>query len=228
MCDWKRWTWPGIIATVFLTALALWFRAGTIESDLAANIAHALGNGHWATIAIEGRDVTVSGIAPDEDLRAEALRLVRDAGGVRAVHDRTELAGRAEPYRFSAVKNATGIVLAGHFPQVDAHAAVTGAAAEAFPGFAVTDTMTLARGAPDGYTSQAEFALAQLARLATGEVDVTGDRLSVKGRAADASAHADLRRDLSGILPAGLQAGSIEIEPPAGASAPGADAGNGG
>ncbi|MAW87142.1 MAG: hypothetical protein CMJ42_11490 [Phyllobacteriaceae bacterium] len=226
MCDWKRWTWPGIIATVFLTALALWFRAGAIESDLAARIAHALGNGHWAAITLDGRDVTVSGIAPDEDLRAETLRLVHEAGGVRAVHDRTELAGRAEPYRFSAVKNDAGVVLAGHFPQADAHAAVAGAAAETFPAFAVTDTMTLARGAPDGYTSQAEFALVQLSRLAMGEVDVTGDRLSVKGRAADASAQADLRRDLSGILPAGLQAGSIDIEPPAGAS--GADAGSGG
>lgn len=226
MCDWKRWTWPGIIATVFLTALALWFRAGEIGSDLAVKIAHAHGNDHWAAIAIDGRDVTVSGVAPDAALRDEALRLVREAGGVRVVHDRTVLAERADPYRFSAVKSDGGIALSGHFPQAGAHATVAAAAASAFPGLAVTDSMTLAGGAPDGYTSQAEFALTQLARLAKGEVDVTGDRLTVKGRAADAAAYADLQRDLAGVLPAGLQPGLIEVEPPPASVSPGA--GNGG
>ncbi len=25
MCDWKNWIWPGLVATAFLTALAMWF-----------------------------------------------------------------------------------------------------------------------------------------------------------------------------------------------------------
>ena len=213
MFDWKRWIWPGVIATVFLTVLALWFRTGAIESDLAAKIAHAHGNGHWASVTIDGRDVTLSGTAPDADMQAEAVRLARQALGVRHVADRTGLARLADPYRFSAVKTAQGVTLSGHFPQPMAHEAVKEAAARIFPGLAVVDELALARGAPDGYTSQAEFAMIQLSRLVEGAATVTGGQLAVEGRAAGPVAWADLERDLAGVLPAGLQLHSMTVEP---------------
>lgn len=215
MFDWKRWIWPGLIATVFLTVLALWFRTGTIESDLAAKIAQAHGNGHWAVVTIDGRDVTLSGTAPDAAMHDEALSLARSALGVRQVLDRTELARLAEPYRFSAVKDEAGVTLSGHYPQAMAHAVVKEVAAQMFPGLAVTDELTLARGAPDAYTSQAEFAMAQLARMAEGAVMVTGDRMTVRGRAAGPAAYADMERDLAGVLPAGLHLESVDIHPSA-------------
>ena len=34
MCNWKKWIWPGILATVLLTALALLMKSGSIEQDL--------------------------------------------------------------------------------------------------------------------------------------------------------------------------------------------------
>ncbi|WP_133122836.1 OmpA family protein [Zhengella mangrovi] len=213
MFDWKRWVWPAILSTVLLTVLAVWVRVSPVESDLAAKVAHALGKDHWATVRYNARDVVLSGVAPDEEARAETLRQVASAYGVRTVVDETTLADLADPYRFSATKNADGITLSGHFPQRAAHLAVVDAAAAQFPGLKITDAMTLARGAPESYTAQAEFAMEKLAELAHGEAVAQAGSFSLKGTAADIDAYEALVGLGATVLPAGLTAGVIAVEP---------------
>ena len=43
MCDWKKWIWPGILATVLLTALAMLMHSGIERLFLFLIIAFVVG-----------------------------------------------------------------------------------------------------------------------------------------------------------------------------------------
>ena len=88
MGNWKYWIAPGVAAVGCLTALAIWFEASGVEADLQMRAAAMLRQDHpWAQVSLKGRDLTLSGIAPDEDSRIKALAIVRDLHGVRAARD---------------------------------------------------------------------------------------------------------------------------------------------
>ncbi|MCB1420623.1 MAG: BON domain-containing protein, partial [Notoacmeibacter sp.] len=215
MCDWRRWIWPGIIVTALLTALALWFRSGPIEQELTARVTEAQSATGWAKTVFDGRDATVTGIAPSEEARAAALGQARQAYGVRVARDSSELAPIAEPYAFSATKTAEGVRIGGNFPMASAASAIAGAAATSFPGIKVENAMSMARGAPPAWEEAAGFAMTQLSGLSTGEASISGDTLSVKGIASDDATFEAVTTALAGALPAGLKLGDIAIEPPA-------------
>ena len=42
MCNWEKWIWPGILATVILTALAMLMKSGSLEQYSADNSVHNL------------------------------------------------------------------------------------------------------------------------------------------------------------------------------------------
>ncbi|MGB7431395.1 MAG: BON domain-containing protein, partial [Ahrensia sp.] len=89
------------------------------------------------------------------------------------------------------------------------------AAQTALPGINVTDEMTLARGAPDGYAALAAFGLSQLGNLQTGEVALSNADYTVSGVAADAEAYeAELARATNGLPDAGTLV-AANITPPA-------------
>ncbi|MCB1382148.1 MAG: OmpA family protein [Notoacmeibacter sp.] len=215
MCDWRRWIWPGIIATALLTVLAMMFRSGPIEQDLTARVGEAQSVAGWAKTVFDGRDATVTGTAPGEEARDAALQQARQAYGVRVVRDASDLSPLANPYVFSAVKDAGGVKLAGNFPAAPAGKAIADAAASSFPGIAVTNAMSAARGAPAAWEEATGFAMTQLAGLTTGTASVTGDTLSVKGVAADEASYEAVTAALAGVLPAALKRGDIAIEAPA-------------
>jgi hypothetical protein len=85
MCDWRRWIWPGIFATLFLGALAVWFRAEPVETELTSLAGSALTSAHpWAQVELDGRDLTLTGVAPSEEAKAEAAKIALSAYDVRS------------------------------------------------------------------------------------------------------------------------------------------------
>ncbi|NJR14069.1 MAG: BON domain-containing protein [Phyllobacteriaceae bacterium] len=117
MCDWRRWIWPGIFATLVLGALAVFLRSGPVESELTGLAGSALATAHpWAQIELDGRDATLRGAAPSEEARLDAQRLANAAYDVRVVNNEAGLIALAEPYVFAAAKTADGVTLTGHVP----------------------------------------------------------------------------------------------------------------
>lgn len=215
MCNWRSWILPGLIATAILTALAMVFHSSTIEEDLTAKAGEALSAQHpWASVALDGRDATLQGMAPNEEAQAAAALIAGNAYDVRVVADATTLPPIAAPYVFSAVKGADGILLTGNVPGEDIRDQIVSAAETANPGIAVTDEMTIARGAPAGFAALAGFAVSQLGDLTGGEASLSDAAYAITGAAADSDAYESALDRANGALPEGGTLASAAITAP--------------
>lgn len=215
MCDWRRWIWPGILATLLLGAAAVWFRAAPVETELTSLASSALSSAHpWAQVELDGRDLTLSGTAPSEEAQVDAAKLALGAYDVRVVTDNTGLLELADPYVFSALKAPEGVTLTGSVPDEVTRVELVAKAQAAMPGINVTDKLMLARGAPAGFAGLAGFAIDQLPRFTTGEVALNNVALAVNGVTDTPEIFAEAQAALAGALPEGLTIASSEIVPP--------------
>ncbi len=184
MWNWKRWIWPGLVSILALTAGALWFATGRIEADLSARAGQALSPlGSWVTATAEGRDLVISGDAPGEDARSAAVAAAAKVRGARTVIDRTGLLPVESPYRFSVTKSDAGIALSGFAPSAEAHEAFRSQIGTALPGMAMTDEVSLARGAPDTLDKMIDLGTRQLSRLGAGAFEIEDNHLAISGAA---------------------------------------------
>ena len=105
MCRPLHWFW-GLIPLALVALLALYFRPQPIEQDLAARTNAALveAGEAWASIALDGRDVSLTGVAPSEGAKTQAAEIARSVWGVRVVQDATELLALADPFRWRAAR----------------------------------------------------------------------------------------------------------------------------
>lgn len=81
----------GIAALCALSALFVWRIAPSIAADIEARGADALRNQgiNWAQVEVDGRDVTLQGLAPSTTQRDRALAALASLDGVRVVADNT-------------------------------------------------------------------------------------------------------------------------------------------
>lgn len=203
MCNWTKWFWPGLVTTAFLTALTGWFLGGPVEQDLALRANDQLRAGQpWATVAFDGRDGVVSGIAENETQQREAANIAASTYGVRIVDNKTVLPEVASPFILSLAKAGEGITLKGNYSTTESRLAMVEAVEKAMPGIAIKDELVLASGKPDGFDALAGFGVSQLADLASGEVSLSNLDYSIKGMPAGLDAY-DKLVAASSALPAG-------------------------
>ena len=84
---WLKWAIPGLFGLLLLTLLT---RCSPIEKDLGEKTQSLLGENDmsWAKTSLDGRDVTLTGEAPNETARDGAIELTEGVYGVRTVdHD---------------------------------------------------------------------------------------------------------------------------------------------
>ena len=212
----KIWIWPGLASIACLAALAIWFETGTVENDLRSRTMQALRAEHpWAQILISGRDLTVTGLAPDEDDQASALDLIRSVYGVRVASDASVLLPEESPYRFSAQKTESGITLRGFVPNESARAEIIATVTGTLPGIALNDQLKLARGAPVGLISLAGYGLSSFPRFTTGSVEIIDRTMRISGQALNPEDHEEALASLSAIPPSAGVLSSIDIKPAA-------------
>ncbi len=111
-----KWFWPGVTWTAALTSLALWFGADRIETDLAERMGQALTPYAWTGFDIDGRDVTLKGMAPDPESQKAAVKAVQQVRGVGDLSDLTTVLQEASPYVFKLTKSGEGSFFRGSFP----------------------------------------------------------------------------------------------------------------
>ncbi|MFD0915788.1 OmpA family protein [Pseudahrensia aquimaris] len=216
MCHWKKWIWPGLLTVGLLSLLALYMKADVIEADLKAKATAALaGSGlTWAGVEMDGRDATLTGVAPSEDAQDAAEVTALNAYDVRVIENQSSLLAAQSPYTLTANRDGDAVTLSGFVPNDDVRETIVNAAKEALPGTNVTDQMTLARGAPEGLAAMAGFGMAQLNGLTTGEMSLSDSNLSVKGVASSFDTFNGVNAALDGVLPAGATLAMKEITPP--------------
>jgi outer membrane protein OmpA-like peptidoglycan-associated protein len=110
------------------------------------------------------------------------------------------------------MKDASGLTLSGLAPSVEARAAIVAAARAATTG-AVVDGMSVQGNiaAPPDVAAATSFALAQLARLTSGQAQLAGANLSFSGVASTPSARAAVDGALAGALPGGIRLAQASV-----------------
>jgi len=198
--------------------LAVQFEHSRIEQDLAERAGSALTkSGYtWAVAAIEGRDVVLTGRAPDEDGPGKASELLRGTWGVRLVDNKVDLLERAENYIWAASRRGQRIRLTGYAPSLATRQVIIGVARANFPGFEIVDRTRLARGAPpqDSWLAGVSFALRQLTSLRRGDVRLDGLNMTVTGEAEDLNEYRTVKAALVGGLPKAIKLANNLVAPP--------------
>ena len=209
---------------LFLAALILFsfgpFSVRAIEMRLAAGARQALdARGHdWASVRMDGQRAVLTGAAPDDEAREDAIATVLAstwsggvvAGGVTRVADETIEARLQTGFVFRADVAINGrVLIRGDATDAGARDAIASYADANFPGGADTD-LTLVPGgssSPD-WEEAAKRLLGQLARLDRGAVVLRGEQGALVGEAPNPQIAQSVSQALA-VMPAPFRAASV-------------------
>mgnify|MGYP001026649150 CR=1 FL=1 len=209
-----KWFWPGVTWTAALTALALWFGADRVETDIATRTGEALTPFIWTGFDVDGRDVTLKGIAPDPDTQSAARDALEKVRGIREITDLTSVLPLVSPYQLQIKKSADGIVLSGSVPDNDVRDRIMTMAESAAPGIPLDDEMAVGRGSPANFVDSVEFALQLVSDLTKGEIEMSELNITIKAETADNAGYRKIQAQLDQPLPFGLKLERAEIREP--------------
>ncbi|MDP3527631.1 MAG: OmpA family protein [Hoeflea sp.] len=211
---WTYWIGPGLAAVGCLTALVIWFEAASVETDLRLRATETLRQAHpWAKVSLNGRDLTLTGVAPDESSRISALGIARQTYGVRVAVDRSTLLPEEKPYRLTIEKTAEGVLLTGFVPNEAARANLVALLTGMLPGIALSDQMRLARGAPADLLVLAGYGLSAFPRFSTGAVEITDRTITIRGQALNPEDHEIALVAVAAIPSSAGEVSSVAISP---------------
>ncbi len=202
MCQPKRWLW-GLLPLAILWLLSGSFNTAPIQTDLTkrAGEAATIAGHPWAKLAIDGRDATISGVAPTPDaprLAAEAADLTR---GVRLVNTTSTILAEAKPWTWSAMREAAKLTLGGFIPNEATRASIIADTKKAVPTAEIVDQMKVARGVTPVFDAAVAHALGQLGRLPDGKASLSDAALTITGTAPSLDIY---QAATSAVRPAGL------------------------
>ncbi len=216
----SRWIiFAGIAAMLVTGYFAIFFERGEgllrsvrfIPAKLQGQVEAALkGSGaEWAQVEMDGQKAILSGLAPSEADREDAIVAAKHAagpggtwwGGITKVEaEQIKLAAPRKPYEWKAILGAgRRVSLQGYVPGQRFRRALVAEALKLFPG-GVEDQMAVAGGQPTGdWLDAATVSLQQLARLQSGEARVEDTVVKVFGQSPDAAVHATILEALQNV-----------------------------
>jgi len=209
----------GVVPIAALSWGAVQLQHEDIQNDLARRTSEALKRAGltWATPHVAGRDVVLTGKAPEERGPMLAEGYARNVWGVRVAYNRSGLIEHVANYHWSAASDGSGrLRIAGDVPSEQARRALLETAKAAFPSATVSDGMRLARGSVDhdAWLAGAKFSLQTLAGLKRGEVELAALDLSMRGEAASSKAYRQTRTALAQQRPRGVGLAEEKISLP--------------
>lgn len=174
----------------------------------------ALGGLNRGRFGLSDQTSSLSGEAQTEDGRDAVLLALREALGTDGDTLAADLGfieariPEVSPYRFGVEARDGRVRLSGHVPDRATRAGVRGAVRNAYPGFAIDDDLTLARGAPGsdgGFGAFARAMVQSTSLLQNGAAALDGETLSLSGDADDAQVREDAIALLGRNAPLGLE-----------------------
>lgn len=179
----------------------------------------------WAQVQVTGQTARLTGAAPNDLTRRDALSRVAGsswtggvvAGGITRVIDQTTDARRESGFSFRADAANSQVFIRGDASDAAARDAIDSFASGNFSSGAVTDLTLIPGGAPDANWDDAAMRLlGQLARLDRGAVTLDGELAALVGEAANPQIAQSISTELA-AMPEPYRAASIIT--PAGAPA---------
>lgn len=184
--------------------------ASAMEAELEAGADAALAEAGivWARVEMEGQKALITGSAPTEEAKTQAVETVLTSagpggyvfGGVTAANTVFSNADVISPFVWRAKKAQDGsIELSGYVPNAAAEEALL-SAANAFSGNRADDRTQIGDGAPAGdWIGAAEAGLVGLSRLESGTAILNDTRLSVSGVASSQAIRDEVSALITGL-----------------------------
>lgn len=182
------WKWLlGLLALALLIWLCLRNHAPEIQAELqtATNGALTEQSYSWANATADGREITLTGIAPSLAAKEDAGRIAADIEGVRTVTNNLEVLTAISPYVTQAKYDGSKLLLTGHVPNEEARTSVVNEAENLFSNATIIDKLTIGAGHANGWRDAFSRGMKNLAQLNNGMTQVEDLKLIVRGRAAD-------------------------------------------
>ncbi|WP_168732929.1 OmpA family protein [Aliigemmobacter aestuarii] len=175
----RGWLGTGVLV-LGVGVLGWWARghdAARIEAGIAEAAATVMGSSvHGAVAMVSGRDIRAIGTADGPEERDALLAALDTLDGRRAVHDELVVLDRVSPFTMSLEKLADGTLrAAGHVPTEAARADVRRLAGD------TADTLTLAAGAPAGWSDLARSGIMALGPTNSGTLEMVDGALILRG-----------------------------------------------
>lgn len=191
-----------------LALLSAGLLAGLVESRSKAELTHALEAQGLSFVSLDtdGLLITMSGIAPDEATRFEALSIAGTLIDPDRVIDNMGVADSTglDPLRFSVemLRNGDGLSLIGLIPAETGRARILDELASVSEGAQVTDMLETADyPIPDGWEDALEFALDALKDLPGSQISVSAEETSIFAQASSAEEKTRIETQLSRAAP---------------------------
>lgn len=180
----------------------------------------------WAELSMQGQKAVVSGAAPSQEARAEALAALKASagpggiwlGGVTAIDASNVVImprpPTVSPYLWIAERQGDVVLLSGYAPSQALKSELLAHARRQFPGAEVVETLEIARGAPpdeDAWLNAASLSLTALARLTNGAVHASDAAFSITGEAQDPETATDIDLLMSVLPPQFTNATQIRV-----------------
>lgn len=182
------WKWIlGLLVLAILIWLCLRSHATDIQAELQGATSGALAeqNYSWANAAADGREITLTGIAPSLAAKEDAGRIAKDIHGVRTVTNNLQVVAAISPYVTQAEFDGSKLLLTGHVPDEDARASVVDEANSLFSNTNIEDRLKIGAGHSDGWRAAFSRGMQNLAQLNNGLTRVDDLSLTVRGNAKD-------------------------------------------
>lgn len=153
------------------------------------------------TARIAGTTFSFSGVAATPDAFDSLAAAIRAVGDGFSVGELIVAPPRIDPFTWSARKGEGALTLMGFAPSEAEKTALLAEAGRIAAGARVIDQMRIGSGFPSGvdFGPLSAAALAQLGKLTEGSVQLTGNRLTLAGRAPDFAASVAVRQALAGL-----------------------------
>jgi OOP family OmpA-OmpF porin len=196
----------GLVMIAGVAGLGIWGandHAERMQTKITAAAAQVADRSvHGVVTTVNGRDIRVSGLADGPGEHDALLAALHDIEGRRVVVGDLKVLTVQQPFTFAARKAENGISLSGYVPTEKARAEL-GAAA---------DSLTLAAGAPEGWTGAAATSVAALDTVIEGEISLSDAEASYAGLVRT-PAERDVALEVLAGLPEGYSAsGQFEMQ----------------
>ena len=195
----------GLFALAILFFLCVRNNTPVIQQDILTRTSSALlaKPMEWVKVDVDGRNVTLTGVAPSEMLHDKATELALTVWGVISVDNQLTVAKPIlepevvlapepvihSPYASQFTKNtSTGIVLTGFVPSEAQRRALLQLAEEKFGSGQVMDQLQIRADAPEGWQQVAALAINNLALFDQGSAKLVDTNIDISGRVFDEQA----------------------------------------
>ena len=180
--SWWKWALFGLLA---LYALLLVSRCSPIEQDLQARTTEALNEKgmNWASTSLtkRGRDVMLSGVAPSEAARNDAIQVANDVYGVRVVDNDITLKQYSTPI-FGLNNDDGKTTLSGSFPEQKLIDQAVRVASDNFGADNVINKMTVSEDVSSpSWLPAALGVLPAIISMKDADLDIKNDSASLEG-----------------------------------------------